>query len=180
MNLDASMQLLGSYLIIALLGIINYVFSALAIYKVAKEEKIKNPWLAWIPVTNPYLLIKLGGGNLLFIIIAIISLLTGNYFNGFMTGGLKIVGIVVTAIWSLYSIYMYSKICDRYDVGIWFFILGFIFQLISSMLIVGVIVLAVGNWKIYKNAKSNLKTRRIESTVYYNKGSIKGKKDKKK
>lgn len=179
MDMSATMEFFGVYLIMLLLLVVNYVFSALAIYKIAKVEKVSKPWLAWIPVTNPYLLIKLGGGNLLLLVVAVISLGTGGAVNGFMQNEiLKLVGMVATAIWSLYSVYMYSKLCDRYNVGIWYFIIGFIFQLIPSMMMIGVVILLFGYWKLYKSAGSNSNVRRIESRTYHTKGSIKLKKDK--
>lgn len=39
-----------------LMGIAAYVLTALALYTVAKRRGLKNPWLAWIPVADSYLL----------------------------------------------------------------------------------------------------------------------------
>ena len=61
-----------------LFGIVNYVLSALAIYKIAKVEKVKCPWLAWIPFANSYMVIKVAGGNMIMIILAIVSFITGS------------------------------------------------------------------------------------------------------
>lgn len=38
------------------IGIATYVLTALAIYTVAKRRGLKNPWLAWIPVADVWLL----------------------------------------------------------------------------------------------------------------------------
>lgn len=52
--------LLGGVLVFLLVlliwGIISYVFTALGFYTVAKRRGIQNPWLAWIPVANLWLL----------------------------------------------------------------------------------------------------------------------------
>lgn len=38
------------------LGIIAYVLEALALYTIAKRRGIKNPWMAWIPLVNVWIL----------------------------------------------------------------------------------------------------------------------------
>ena len=57
------MELIGS-LIPALLGnvmsvgigILAYVFTALSLYTIAQRRGIKNPWMAWVPVLNVWIL----------------------------------------------------------------------------------------------------------------------------
>ncbi len=39
-----------------LLGIVSYVLTSLALYTLAKRREIRNPWLAWIPVANVWIL----------------------------------------------------------------------------------------------------------------------------
>lgn len=39
-----------------LLSVVMYVFSALALYTLAGRRGIRNPWLAWIPVVNVWLI----------------------------------------------------------------------------------------------------------------------------
>lgn len=43
----------------SVLGIILYVLASIGLYKLAFNQKIENPWLAWIPVANMYILGKL-------------------------------------------------------------------------------------------------------------------------
>lgn len=38
------------------LGIAGYILSSLAIYGISKRRGLKNPWLAWIPVANCWLI----------------------------------------------------------------------------------------------------------------------------
>ena len=40
----------------ALIGIVTYVFTALALYTNAKRRGINHPWLAWIPVADVWIL----------------------------------------------------------------------------------------------------------------------------
>ena len=40
----------------SLLGLASYVFCALSLYTIAQRREIRNPWLAWIPVVNVWIL----------------------------------------------------------------------------------------------------------------------------
>jgi hypothetical protein len=44
-----------------LFGIGLYVYSALALMKIARKAKAENPWLAWIPVANLVLIANIAG-----------------------------------------------------------------------------------------------------------------------
>ena len=39
-----------------LFGVAAYILTALAVYKVSSRRGLKNPWLAWVPVVNCWLL----------------------------------------------------------------------------------------------------------------------------
>ena len=45
---------------VVLIAIVMYIFGALGLMELAKKNKLDNPWLAFIPVGNSYLLGKLG------------------------------------------------------------------------------------------------------------------------
>ena len=42
------------YVIAMISGILNYVFTSLSIYTIAKRRLISKPWLAWIPIANAW------------------------------------------------------------------------------------------------------------------------------
>ncbi len=44
------------YLVAAALGIAIYVLQSLGLYTIAQRRGIKNPWMAWLPVTNMWIL----------------------------------------------------------------------------------------------------------------------------
>ena len=44
------------YLILMALGIVSYVFRALSLYTISKRRGIRNPWLAWLPVGDMWIL----------------------------------------------------------------------------------------------------------------------------
>ncbi|MBE6049083.1 MAG: hypothetical protein E7214_00065 [Clostridium sp.] len=120
--------------------IVNYIVTAIAMMKIAKKENNDKPWLAWIPVCSDYLLIKLGQGSLWFMILAILSLVTGGSVATLNQGYLTNVSLVLTTLWVAYKIVLYYRICDRYEMNILIFVVGFIAQLIGSLVIIGIII----------------------------------------
>lgn len=49
------------FLVFVVIAIIGYILMALGLYTMAKNRGIENPWLAWIPIANLYILAKLIG-----------------------------------------------------------------------------------------------------------------------
>lgn len=43
-------------LICSMVGIASYVMTSLSVYTIAKRREINNPWLAWIPVANYWII----------------------------------------------------------------------------------------------------------------------------
>ena len=53
---------LGVFIFVfVIIGIILYVFMALGMQAMATKLKIENPWLAWIPIANVYLMGRIAG-----------------------------------------------------------------------------------------------------------------------
>lgn len=58
----------GFLLLIIIIGIfMNYLTCAMAVYRISKVEKRKYSWLAFIPIVQDYQLLKVGGGNPIFL-----------------------------------------------------------------------------------------------------------------
>lgn len=156
-----------------ILGLVNYIFVALATYKVAKVENVNNPWLAWIPIANLYLLIKIADGKMYFMVLAIASFF-GNALSRFGIGIVSIIGTLLNLAWLIYSIILYNRLCNKYDVNIALFIAGVIaplFKLVQPLAGMYVPLVAVslyGHWKIYINASKGPSTKlNIESKVIF-------------
>lgn len=49
----------GVLLVFGIIGIVGYVLMALGLQRMATNEGIENPWLAWIPVGNVWIIGKL-------------------------------------------------------------------------------------------------------------------------
>lgn len=64
LNYDSSafalLAFLGAFAFIAfIIAIVIYILASLGLYKLAQNAGIENPWLAWIPIANLYILGKL-------------------------------------------------------------------------------------------------------------------------
>ena len=59
--LTSGIALLAAFFIVFfVIGIVIYVYFALALMAIAKKTKTPNPWLAWIPIANIYLMTQIG------------------------------------------------------------------------------------------------------------------------
>jgi hypothetical protein len=46
-------------LIIFIVALVMYILTSIGLYKLALNQRIENPWLAWIPIGNLYILGKI-------------------------------------------------------------------------------------------------------------------------
>ena len=170
MNEIAVGNLLALFSIIMI--IVNYVFTSITMYKVSKKEETGKAFFAWIPILNDYLIIKLGQGSVWFMILALASSCLGspmvtNYFNSDI---FVKVATVVTALWALYKIVLYSRICDRYNTNVIIIAAGFIMQFISMLSIPGIVVSAIGQVLLMIKVKNNIAPKTIiESKIIVSK-----------
>jgi len=152
-------------LAVVFISLLNYIFTSIALFKISKMEKVSKPWFAWIPILNDFLLIKIGKGNVWFTILAAVSFLAGGPVIERMTGfSLGIIGTGLTAAWIIYKVIMYSGICERYNVSILIIAAGFIFQLITSMTVLGIVVSIVGHIMLYIKARKGPQGRTVVET----------------
>lgn len=156
-----------------LFGIINYVLSALAIYKIAKVEKVNNPWLAWIPFANSYMVIKVADGNMLMLIVAITSFISGSAASALINNvAFSVIGFIISAWWSIYAITLYNKLCDRYNVNIILFVASFLapvtiyIRFLATLYLPLVLVGFYAHYKLYKNASNGPSSKvKVQSRV---------------
>jgi uncharacterized membrane protein len=50
---------IGLIIVFLIIAIVFYVLAALGLYKLAQNEGIENPWLAWVPFGNLYIVGRL-------------------------------------------------------------------------------------------------------------------------
>jgi hypothetical protein len=71
----ASPAVTGGILIFALLvGLVIYVYIALAVQTIAEKTNTENPWLAWIPIANFVLLLNIAKKPIWWIVLLLIPL----------------------------------------------------------------------------------------------------------
>lgn len=156
-----SLEIFLGVLYIFLLGfllfaIIVYICTGLAYYKAAEVEGIPNNWLAWIPIGNSYIMLRLAekNMNLLFIFIApMASILIRNFYDPGVIFNLISFGI---SIWSIIvSIQCYLVIGKKYGISPAWFIVG---CFIIPVMIVPMIML-------YNKAKKVARGEAILNTI---------------
>lgn len=98
-----------------IVGVVFYVFVALALMKLADKTKTPNGWLGWIPVANIYLMTQLAGVAWWWFLIAIAA------------GFIPVVGGIITAI---IMIWWWMKIAVRVNRPSWWGIM-FIIPLVN-------------------------------------------------
>lgn len=72
---DAIAILLGNLVLFGVFGLPFYIFSSIAMSKVAKELGHENPWFAWVPVLNMIQLFQLGGFNPLLLLLLFVPVI---------------------------------------------------------------------------------------------------------
>ena len=145
-----------------LFGVIVYICTGLAYYKAAEVEGIPNNWLAWIPIGNSYIMLRLAekNMNLLFIFIAsMASTVIRNFYDTGVIINLISFGI---SIWSIIvSIQCYLVISKKYGISPAWFIVG---CFIVPVMIVPMIML-------YNKAKKVARGEAILNTIEDDKDS---------
>lgn len=123
-----------------LVSLATYVSMSLAIYKIAKIQNQNKPWIAWIPIGNIYMLIKITKSPMLFIIPPVILFFTAG-FNNLI---LLVVTVVLTIAMVGTTLYMYKKLCNRYDSPFWPIVVG----MVPALFFLNI----YGQWKLYNAA----------------------------
>lgn len=97
---DAIAILLGNLVLFVVFGLPFYIFSSIAMSKVAKELGHENPWFAWVPVLNMIQLFQLGGFNPLLLLLVFIPAI----------GALAILIISIIALANIFEKRGYDKL----------------------------------------------------------------------
>jgi hypothetical protein len=123
-NVAAFAGLIVAFLAIFLIvGLAIYIYSALALMKIANKTNTKNVWLAWIPIANIYLMTQIAKVSGLWTLAIIVSFIP---YIGMLA-------FIVFAVW------IWWKISEARGFPGWFGLL----QLVP---IVNLIILGVVAW----------------------------------
>lgn len=67
--------LLGAFLLVfAVVGLAFYVYFSLALQTIAKKTNTANPWLAWIPIANLFLMVNIAKKPLWWVLLLFIPI----------------------------------------------------------------------------------------------------------
>ena len=139
------------YIILFAFGFISYVFNSIGLYEIAKREKEKPYFIAWIPCVNKYLL-----GNIAFksdthaLILTFLSIGTTLFslFIIFMYGELYAIlaifsiSFILSIITAIYSFIARYRIYSKYSKST---ILMTIFDIVSCGILGPILLFAIRN-----------------------------------
>lgn len=102
----------GVFTLVAIIGLICYVFTAIGLMRMATRTGINNAWLAWIPIGNMYILGELvtakmngkGGKYTLYATIATVLL-----------GWIPIIGTLISIAFALFVFVLYYWLYQKYS-----------------------------------------------------------------
>ncbi len=106
--------LVGGFLVFFIVFFIAiYIYVALTLMKTAQKLKTKNPWLAWIPVANLYLMSQMAGMHWWPVLLLI-------------SGFIPFVGWIGAVVLMVYTIIWQYHICEKRKRPGWWAILTLI------------------------------------------------------
>jgi hypothetical protein len=91
---------IGFLIFLIFLAIGIYIFIALALQTIAKRQKYKYPWFAWIPVLNAVLTFELGGFHWAWVFL-------------YIGAGIPFIGILFTIALAVLAIISFWKIFEK-------------------------------------------------------------------
>lgn len=106
------MIFLPIWLFIIALALVSYIFNAVAVSTMAKNAGIANPWLAWIPVANVWIMGELvtdrlrGNGGFKYLIITLIYI---------AVCWIPIVNAIVGMAYGIFSILVLYWLYEKYS-----------------------------------------------------------------
>lgn len=105
------------WILITLISIGLYILSSLGLYKLAQNKGLENPWLAWVPIANLYILgkiinnLKVCGYDIPYIEVVLpVGCLVSYLLNNVaVIGFIVFLAYVVLALIVLYQLYKMYK-----------------------------------------------------------------------
>lgn len=116
----------GFFLLALLIGLALYIYMALALMGIAKKTNTPNPWLAWIPIANFYLIAKMAGKS-------------GHWTWLFVGALIPFVSSIASIAVLIVSIWFFWVIAERIDMPGWT-------SLLLLIPIINLIVLGIYAW----------------------------------
>lgn len=116
-GMDGIFALLAGFVFFAfIIGIVFYVFFCLGLYKLAANRKLENPWLAWIPIAQLYILGQLAGGTIVLFdkkIDKLEMILPIGFVGAAILGSLPLIGWLISLA---YIVFMFCVLFQLYKI----------------------------------------------------------------
>ena len=111
-----------TFLIYFMAGVLSYAFISIGLFEIARKEKIKNGFLAWIPYLNNYVLGRIAFKNKIHSILLTILSVCVFVFSSIMifiksdaTYTFAIISFILSIILSVYSYFAHYKVFKKYS-----------------------------------------------------------------
>ena len=92
--LGGVLAMLVASVVMLLLGLVVYIYSAIALMGIAKKTGTPNRWLAFIPIANVYLVTQMAGVSALWTLIIFAAIIP--FFGGF--------AVMAAMIWMFWQV----------------------------------------------------------------------------
>ena len=110
------------FLIYFVIGIISYAFVSIGLFEIARREKIKHGYLAWIPYLNKYVLGRIAFKNKIHsVILTVLSIgvfLSSSimiFIKSNSTYTFALISFILSIILSVYSYFAHYKVFKKYS-----------------------------------------------------------------
>jgi len=115
--------ILGIIIGIMVISLLLYIYSSLAIMAIAKRTDTPNPWLAWIPYANLYLVAEIAQNPWWPILLVLVPAIAG-----FLQGGIiiSIISALSMITFVIFNIIWWWRICEKRNKPGWWVLIGLI------------------------------------------------------
>lgn len=109
---------------------VYYISYSLAIFRAAKVDGVKYPWLAFIPIVQDYIMFKIAGGNPIFLSVYIFN------FMGILVPNeqLAMVCGIMQIIYTVYYLVMLLRVFKEFNMGLVWGLMYFVLPAVVGLL----------------------------------------------
>lgn len=120
--------LAGMIFVAIIVGVVVYIYSALALQTIGKKLKHKHPWLAWIPIASNAMVLQMGGFHWAWIFLLLIP------YAGWLAIGI----LTIISFWRIFEKRKYAGAWSLLIIGTAIPFVGIFFG-IAHLVILGLV-----------------------------------------
>lgn len=106
----------GFFLLFGLVGIVLYVLGALGLSRMAKKLGVENPWMAWLPIFNIYLIGKIAGDEVVVFGKEVKNLAVVLAVSSVVIGAVSVIPLIGQIALIVYIIFYYTVLNKIYKI----------------------------------------------------------------